>query len=86
MPGMLFFAFFATLLILRLTNPPGNSLTRGIVLIAFGVPVGVALPAVLAYRSIAVWLPAPIAAAAVPRLRATIARWSREDASAAAAD
>jgi len=37
MAGMLFFAFFATLIILRLTNPPGNSLTSGIVLIAFGV-------------------------------------------------
>jgi uncharacterized membrane protein YbhN (UPF0104 family) len=55
------------------------------VLIAFGVPLHLALPAVLAYRTIAVWLPAPIAAAALPRLRATIARWGREDAVAAAA-
>src|SRR5204863_162923 len=39
----------------------------------------VALPAVLAYRTIAVWLPVPVAIAAVPRLRATTARWARED-------
>jgi uncharacterized membrane protein YbhN (UPF0104 family) len=54
------------------------------VLIAFGVPLELALPAVLAYRTIAVWLPAPVAVAALPRLRATIARWGREDAAAPA--
>jgi uncharacterized membrane protein YbhN (UPF0104 family) len=66
------------------TLPIPGSVSGGIagVLIAFGVPVGLALPAVLAYRAIAVWLPAPIAAAAIPRLRATIGRWSAEDASA----
>ncbi len=37
MPGMLFFAFLATLLILRLTHAPGSSLTSGIVLMGFGV-------------------------------------------------
>ena len=37
MAGLLFFAFFATLLILRLTQPTGGALTSGIVLIAFGV-------------------------------------------------
>jgi uncharacterized membrane protein YbhN (UPF0104 family) len=68
------------------TLPIPGSVSGGIagVLIAFGAPVGLALPAVLAYRAIAVWLPAPIAAAAIPRLRATIGRWSAEDASAAA--
>jgi len=68
------------------TVPLPGSVSGGIagVLIAFGVPVGLALPAVLAYRAIAVWLPAPVAIAAVPRLRATIARWSREDAPAPA--
>jgi hypothetical protein len=49
------------------------------VLIAFGTPAEVALPAVLAYRAVAIWLPAPIAIASVPALRATIARWGRED-------
>jgi hypothetical protein len=53
------------------------------VLIAFGVPVGLALPAVLAYRTIAVWLPTPAAMAAIPGLRATMARWAREDRAAA---
>jgi putative heme transporter len=68
------------------TVPIPGSVSGGIagVLIAFGVPLHVALPAVLAYRAIAVWLPAPVAAAAVPRLRATIARWSHEDAASPA--
>jgi hypothetical protein len=54
------------------------------VLIAFGVPAGLALPSVLAYRTIAVWLPSPAAIAAIPGLRTTIARWAREDISAVA--
>jgi uncharacterized membrane protein YbhN (UPF0104 family) len=66
------------------TLPIPGSVSGGIagVLVAFGVPIGLALPAVLAYRAIAVWLPAPFAAAAVPRLRATVLRWGREDAAA----
>jgi hypothetical protein len=43
------------------------------------VPAEVALPSVLAYRAVAVWLPAPVSIAAVPALRATLARWGRED-------
>jgi uncharacterized membrane protein YbhN (UPF0104 family) len=68
------------------TLPLPGSVSGGIagVLIAFGVPAEVALPAVLAYRTIAVWLPVPVAIAAVPRLRATTARWAAEDAPAAA--
>jgi uncharacterized membrane protein YbhN (UPF0104 family) len=64
------------------TLPLPGSVSGGIagVLVAFGVPAGLALPAVLAYRTVAVWLPTPAALAAVPRLRATVARWSREDA------
>jgi uncharacterized membrane protein YbhN (UPF0104 family) len=50
------------------------------VLIAFSVPVGLALPAVLAYRAVSVWLPTPFALAAVPGVRATVARWAGEDA------
>ena len=62
------------------TLPLPGSVSGGIggVLIAFGVSSGVALPAVLAYRTVAVWLPTPAAIAAVPALRATIARWRRE--------
>lgn len=48
------------------------------VLIAFGVSPALALPAVLAYRTVAVWLPTPAALVAAPGLRATAARWARE--------
>lgn len=51
-------------------------------LIAFGVGPEFALAAALGYRTVAVWLPTPVALAAVPGLRATVARWAREDASA----
>src|SRR5436190_2216729 len=49
------------------------------VLVTFGSPLAVALPAVVAYRLISVWIPFPAAVAAVPRLRATLKRWVRED-------
>jgi len=63
------------------TLPLPGTVSGGIagVLLAFGVPAGLALPAVLAYRTIAVWLPTPVAIAALPSLRSTIARWKRED-------
>lgn len=63
------------------TLPLPGSVSAGMagVLVAFGAPPGLALPAVLAYRAIAVWLPLPVAIASVPTLRATIARWARED-------
>ncbi|MEA2160951.1 MAG: hypothetical protein QOD66_3331 [Solirubrobacteraceae bacterium] len=64
------------------TLPVPGSVSGGIagVLIAFGAPAEVALPAVLAYRTIAVWLPTPVAIAAIPGLRSTLARWTHEDA------
>ena len=64
------------------TLPIPGAVSGGIagVLIAFGVPAGLALPSVLAYRAIAVWLPTPAALAAVPGLRNTVCRWAREDA------
>jgi len=67
------------------TVPIPGSVSGGIagVLIAFGVPADVALPSVLAYRTVAVWLPTPVAMAAIPALRRTIARWEREDAARA---
>jgi hypothetical protein len=37
MPGLLIFAFFATLLVLRLTRAPGSALSGGIVLMGFGI-------------------------------------------------
>jgi uncharacterized membrane protein YbhN (UPF0104 family) len=68
------------------TLPLPGTVSGGIagVLIAFGVPAGLALPAVLAYRTVSVWLPTPPAIAAIPGLRATISRWTREDAAATA--
>jgi uncharacterized membrane protein YbhN (UPF0104 family) len=66
------------------TLPIPGSVSGGMtgVLIAWGVPAELALPSVLAYRTIAVWLPTPAALGAIPGLRATVARWSREDADA----
>jgi Zn-dependent alcohol dehydrogenase len=49
------------------------------VLVAFGVGADVALASVLAYRSVAIWLPAGIGLATIPSLRATLARWKAED-------
>jgi uncharacterized membrane protein YbhN (UPF0104 family) len=62
------------------TLPIPGSVSGGIagVLIAFGVAPALAVPAVLAYRTIAVWLPTPAAIAAVPALRRTTARWRGE--------
>jgi uncharacterized membrane protein YbhN (UPF0104 family) len=51
------------------------------VLLAFGVEADLALAAVLAYRSVAIWLPAPIGLVALAGLRRTFARWAEEDAS-----
>jgi hypothetical protein len=48
------------------------------VLLAFGVETDLALAAVLAYRSIAIWLPAPIGLVALGALRKTITRWGSE--------
>jgi len=64
------------------TLPIPGSVSGGIagVLIMFGVPAELALPSVLAYRAVSVWLPAPVAIGAVPALRATITRWRRADA------
>jgi uncharacterized membrane protein YbhN (UPF0104 family) len=63
------------------TVPLPGSVSAGTtgVLVAFGVPAAAAIPAVLAYRAVAVWLPTPAALAAVPALRATVARWGREE-------
>ena len=43
------------------------------VLVAFGVGADVALVSVLAYRSVAIWVPAGIGVATLPSLRATLA-------------
>ncbi len=63
------------------TIPFPGSVTGGMAgaLIAFGVPGGAALTAVLAYRAIAVWLPIPFGVAALNALRSTVASWKRAD-------
>jgi hypothetical protein len=50
------------------------------VLLAFGVSADLAIVAVLAYRAVAIWIPAPIGLVALSKLRKTMARWAREDA------
>jgi len=46
------------------------------VLLAFGVEADLALASVLAYRAIAIWLPAPIGLAALGGLRRTLTGWA----------
>jgi putative heme transporter len=52
------------------------------VLLAFGVQADLAIVSVLAYRSIAIWLPAPMGLLALQPLRRTLARWGSEPADA----
>jgi len=47
---------------------------------AFGLPLGVVVPAVFAYRAIALWLPAMGGAIALGGLRTTVRRWTEETA------
>jgi uncharacterized membrane protein YbhN (UPF0104 family) len=49
------------------------------VLLAFGLEADLALASVLAYRSVAIWLPAPLGLVALGGLRKTFARWAEED-------
>jgi uncharacterized membrane protein YbhN (UPF0104 family) len=64
------------------TVPIPGAVSGGIVgvLIAFGVEPDVALISVLGYRSVAIWLPAPIGLVALTRLKGTLFRWARDDA------
>jgi hypothetical protein len=64
------------------TLPIPGSVSGGTVgvLLALGAPAAVALAAVLAYRAIAIWTPGLAGLAALARLRATLSRWSDEDA------
>lgn len=48
------------------------------VLLGFGVETDLAIAAVLAYRSVAIWLPAPFGLVALRSLRRTVARWDSE--------
>ncbi len=69
------------------TIPIPGAVSGGMVgvLLAFGVEADLALASVLAYRSVAIWLPAPIGLAGLAGLRRTFARWASQDAPPAAA-
>jgi hypothetical protein len=64
------------------TVPLPGAASGGIVatFLAFGMPAEVVLPAVLAYRAIAIWTPVPAGAVALGGLRRTVKRWAAEDA------
>ncbi|MEA2410492.1 MAG: hypothetical protein QOC77_1053 [Thermoleophilaceae bacterium] len=47
--------------------------------LALGMPAEVVLPAVLAYRAIAIWTPVPAGAAALAGLRRRVRAWAEED-------
>src|SRR3954470_1581411 len=47
--------------------------------LALGMPAEVVLPAVLAYRAIAIWTPVPAGAAALAGLRRRVRGWAAED-------
>ena len=67
------------------TIPIPGAVSGGLVgaLLAFGVDADLAIVSVLAYRAIAIWLPAPIGLVALSALRRTITAWGHEDAAAA---
>jgi putative heme transporter len=77
---------FAVLVLAYFVGQVGNTLpipgavSGGIVgiLVAFAVPADLALVSVLAYRAVAIWLPAPIGLVALSGLRRTVARWGRD--------
>jgi uncharacterized membrane protein YbhN (UPF0104 family) len=66
------------------TIPLPGAVSGGMVgvLLAFGVEADLALVSVLAYRALAIWLPAPVGLAALGSLRRTVARWGAEEAPA----
>jgi hypothetical protein len=64
------------------TVPLPGAVSGGMVgvLLAFGVETDLALVSVLAYRAVAIWLPAPAGLIAIGGLRKTVARWGRDTA------
>jgi uncharacterized membrane protein YbhN (UPF0104 family) len=68
------------------TIPAPGAASGGMVgvLLASGVEADLALASVLAYRSVAIWLPAPLGLLALGGLRQTFARWADEDAATSA--
>ena len=81
--AVLAFAYFAGQVGNTIPLPGAASGGTVATLLAFGVAPDLALSSVLAYRAIAIWLPAPLGLAALGALRARVARWSSDDAEAA---
>lgn len=81
--GVMVLAYFVGQVANSIPVPGAASGGLVAVLLAFGVEADLALAAVLAYRSVAIWLPAPIGLVALAGLRRTFARWAEEDASSA---
>ena len=81
--AILAFAYFAGQV--GNTLPLPGAVSGGMVgtLLAFGVAPDLALSAVLSYRAVAIWLPAPMGLAALGALRGRVARWGRDDVEAA---
>jgi hypothetical protein len=80
--AVLAFAYFAGQV--GNTIPIPGAVSGGMVgtLLAFGVEPDLALSSVLAYRAVAIWLPAPLGLAALGALRSRVKSWSRDDAEA----
>jgi uncharacterized membrane protein YbhN (UPF0104 family) len=82
--GVMVLAYFVGQVANSIPVPGAASGGLVAVLLAFGVEADLALAAVLAYRSVAIWLPAPLGLVALAGLRRTFGRWAEEDASVAA--
>jgi hypothetical protein len=81
--AVLAFAYFAGQV--GNTIPIPGAVSGGMVgtLLAFGVAPDLALTSVLAYRAVAIWLPAPLGLVGLAALRARVARWAGQDDDAA---
>jgi uncharacterized membrane protein YbhN (UPF0104 family) len=77
--AVLAFAYFAGQAVNTVPIPGAVSGGMVGVLLAFGVAPDLALSAVLAYRTVAIWMPAPLGLAALGALRTRIAHWSKDD-------
>jgi uncharacterized membrane protein YbhN (UPF0104 family) len=84
--AVLAFAYFAGQV--GNTIPVPGAVSGGMVgtLLAFGVAPDLALSSVLAYRAVAIWLPAPAGLVALAALRSRVARWAADDAPPPAAE
>lgn len=83
--GIIALGYFAG--IVANTVPVPGAVTGGMsgVLLLCGVPADLALPAVLAYRAISLWIPVPLGAAALVGLQHAVRGWAGEDEALAAA-